>query len=220
MLDVPEGVVNLPHAIELFGLEETQQEGLGLHVGIEDEESHLHKVVVEECLVDDFLDDVGILEDHLHQTAVTRSRSDVGVVGLASFGGHIALAQHGVLEVHIVLRALGGLHGDVQLGINLGQFHEGIAHRYHAAGNDGATGTDIGGTLEHFWETLNHATGNLAVLLGSDVGQFAPAVLGIAHDGFHLLQHFLASRCELVDLLGLQHHIVGRFVARAVADVS
>ena len=92
VLDVPEGVVNLPHAIELFGLEETQQEGLGLHVGIEDKESHLHKVVVEECLVDDFLDDVGILEDHLHQTAVTRSRSDVGVVGLASFGGHIALA--------------------------------------------------------------------------------------------------------------------------------
>jgi hypothetical protein len=92
VLDVPEGVVYLPHAIELFGLEETQQEGLGLHVGIEDKESHLHKVVVEECLVDDFLDDVGILEDHLHQTAVTRSRSDVGVVGLASFGGHIALA--------------------------------------------------------------------------------------------------------------------------------
>ena len=86
-----------------------------------------------------------------------------------------------------MLHALGRLHGDVQLGVNPGQFHEGIAHRYHTAGNDGAAGTDIGGTLKHFWETLDHATGNLAVLLGSDVGQFAPSVLGVAHDGFHLL---------------------------------
>ena len=106
MLDIPEGVVDLPHAVEFIDLEEVLQIGVLIEVGVLLEEAHLHEVVIEELFIDDLFYDIRILEDEFHQSAVTHATGGVGVVGLLGFGRHIASAQLTVLMVHIPLVAL------------------------------------------------------------------------------------------------------------------
>ena len=99
MLDIPEHIIYLPHAIQLLCGEKRHEIGMVAEMGIQDEKSHLHQIIVEERLIHDFLHDVWVLENSLHQTTVSHARSYVGIVCLLCLWRHIVLARCFVLIV-------------------------------------------------------------------------------------------------------------------------
>ena len=106
LLQIPEGIVDLPHAVEFVCLEDVEQVGVSIEVGVQLEETHLHQVVVELSLVDHLLNDIRILEDQFHETCVAHVLGDILVVDLADLGRHLLAAQFAVLIVHKPLVAL------------------------------------------------------------------------------------------------------------------
>ena len=106
MLDIPEGIVDLPHQVEIIGVEESHQVSVLIIVGVQLEKTHLHEIIAKLLLVDDLLHDIRILEDHLHQSGVTHAMSGIGIVSFLGLGCHIATTQLAVLMIHIPLVAL------------------------------------------------------------------------------------------------------------------
>ena len=220
MLDVPKGVVNLPHAVEVIDVEEVHDVCFAVVVGVELEESHLHEVVVEVLLVDNLLYDIGILEDDLHQAGVTQARGGIGIVGLLGLGRHVVLTQLTVLVVQVPLVALRGFHGNLELGAYLQHLHGERTHRLDATGYDGADGRNPGTRTEHLGEVLNHAAADVLQLLLAIAREFAPTALGVAHDVIHIVEDLLASRCQLVERVGLLHHPIWDIVTTSAIDVT
>ena len=122
--------------------------------------------------------------------------------------------------VHIVLIALGGPHGNLQLGIDLRHLQHRISHRDHTTGSYRALGIDMRCALENLGKALHHAFGNLTMLLSAQGGQFAPTTLGIVQYQGHLVEHFLAHGCQFIDSTCTEHHLVRRIVTLTVADIS
>ena len=219
VLDVPEGIVDLPHQVEVVGVEEAHQIGVLIVIDVQLEEAHLHEVIAELLFIDHLLHDIGVLEDELHQSGVTQTVGDIGIVGLLRLGRHIP-AQLAVLVVHVPLVALGGLHGDLELGAHLEHLHEAGAHGLDATGHHRADATDRGTGAQHLGETLRHALAYLLELSLAIAREFAPAVLGVAHDDVHLAEYPLSFGCQFVEAVGLLHHHIGDVVAAAAADVT
>ena len=184
------------------------------------EEPHLHQVVVELLLVDNLLDDIGILEDEFHQSAVAQSAGDIGVVGFLGLGSHIVLAQFTVLVVHIPLVALGCHHGDAQFGIYLFHLSHSDTHRLDASGYDRADTTDACIIAEYLWKAFQHSSGYHAVLRFAIACEFSPASLCVGHDEFHLIKYTLTCGCQFIDTVGVGNHPERGVIATATADVA
>ena len=177
ILRVPQGIVNLPHAVEVVGGEELGEVGVLIEMGVHLKESHLHQVVAEERLVDQLLHDVGVFEEQLHQPAVSHAGGDIVVVGFLCLTRQFGARQQRVLVVHVPLCALRGVHRDPELRITDDHLQQGRLHRHDAAGHGGADGRDAGAVGEHLRIAIHHASCYLAHLVLAKRCQVAPAAL-------------------------------------------
>ena len=66
--------------------------------------------------------------------------------------------------MHVVIA---GVVGERQLRIERGQLQQFILHGEDAADDDGRFGVNVRLTREHFRKALEHAPGDIAVLLGA-----------------------------------------------------
>lgn len=92
VLDVPQGIIYLPHAVELVGIKQLHQSRIAVVADVELEQGHLHQIVVEVFIVYKLLDDIGVLEDELHQATVAKARLGIGTVGFSGLRSHIVTA--------------------------------------------------------------------------------------------------------------------------------
>ena len=220
LLQIPEGIVYLPHAVELVSLEDVYQVRVPIEVGVHLEETHLHKIVVELPFVDHLPNDIRVLEDELHEASVANVFADILVVCLSDLGCHLLTAQFTVLIVHKPLVALRGLHGDLQRRLLLKQFYERRAHRLDTARHDSTESLHPGPRMEHLGEVEHHSAGYCAMLLASIARQLAPATLGVSHHQLHLLEHTLSRRCQFIETVGMSHHLEGNVETTAAADIA
>ena len=220
VLDIPEGVVDLPHMVELVGLEEILQISIHIEVSVLLEEPHLHQVIVEVLFIDNLLHDIGVLEDQLHQSAIAQSAGDIGVIGFLGLRGHIILTQFTVLVVHVPLVTLRGHHGDAQFGVYLLHLSHGDTHRLDTSGHDGADTTDVCVVAEDLWKAFHQSSGYPTVLDLAITRQFSPSTLSVAHDELHLVEHTIACGCQFVYTIGMGNHLEGNVVAAATTDIA
>ena len=219
VLDIPEGIVDLPHQVEFIGVKKGHQIGALIIVDVQLEEAHLHEIVAELLFIDHLFHDIGILKDELHQTGVTQAGSDIGLVSFLRLGSHIT-AQLTVLMVHVPLVTLGGLHGDLQLGTHLEHLHQARSHRLDTTRHYRADATHLGAWAQYLRETFRHALTDLLKLSLANPREFTPTALGVLHDDIHLVEHFLSYGCQFFETVGLLHHHIRDIVAAAAADIT
>ena len=229
--EIPEGILAQPVLIDVIIIEEVVERDLLAQFRVLQTGGQTEQVVVQSFAVDVVVDVGRIVEQLLHgvsPSAVLLAVGHITVLGLhrcnprlqSLVGGHhiMAVGQCGILE-------------ETEIGIQLHKLHQGVVHRQDAAHRGAAAGIDEGAFLENRREAVVHPLDDVSMLLGTQRGQFAYAVLRVLVHQTDAAQHVDSQRREFAVLFGLLQHaghilevehtsLMARAVPAEVTDVE